>query len=232
MSSAQEVLRELEALGTEQTRKTWRRHGVGDNVYGVRYAELGALKKRIKQDHALAQQLWASGNHDARTLATMIADPAQMDEQQSEAWADDLHNYVTTGALADLVGAGPAARACMERWTASDEEWRGSAGWQILGQMAMNDATLPDAYFMPYLATIERDIHTRKNRVRYAMNNALIAIGGRNPALEQAALAVAAAIGKVQVDHGQTNCKTPDAIASIHKTRAHQDARQASASRR
>lgn len=77
---------------------------------------------------------------------------------------------------------------------------------------------------MPYLETIERDIHQRANRVREAMNSALIAIGMRSPALEEQALAIAAAIGKVHVDHGDTGCKTPDAAAYIHKARARQKA--------
>jgi len=224
MMTAQEVLQELETLGSEQTRKTYRRHGVGDNVYGVSYAALGALKKRIKSNHPLAVQLWASGNHDARILATMIADPAQMEEALLEAWAHDLGNYVVTGALADLAGASPTARACMERWTTADEEWVGSAGWHLLARLALTNPALPDAYFAPYLARIERDIHTQKNRVRYAMNSALIAIGQRNDALAQAALATAATIGRVHVDHGLTSCKTPDAATSIHRARARQRA--------
>ena len=114
MITAQEVLHELEALGTEQTRKTYRRHGVDDNMYGVSYAHLATLKKRIKSNHALAQQLWASGNHDARILATMIAVPAQMDAALLEAWAHDLGNYVVTDALAGLASGSPDARACME----------------------------------------------------------------------------------------------------------------------
>jgi hypothetical protein len=89
----------------------------------------------------------------------------------------------------------------------------------------MNDPALPDGFFEPYLARIERDIKTAKNRVRQAMNNALIAIGMRNDALEGCALAVAQAIGKVSVDHGQTSCKTPDASAYIRKGRERQRTR-------
>ena len=78
--------------------------------------------------------------------------------------------------------------------------------------------TLPNDYFTAHLATVEAQIHTRKNRVKDAMNNALIAIGIRNGELEAAALAAAARIGKVEVDHGQTGCKTPDAADYIRRT--------------
>ena len=51
---------------------------------------------------------------------------------------------------------------------------------------------------------------------------ALIAIGIRNGKLERNALAAAQKIGKVEVDHGETNCQTPDAAAYIRKTRQRQ----------
>jgi hypothetical protein len=93
----------------------------------------------------------------------------------------------------------------------------------------MNDPTLPDAFFEPHLARIERDIHAEKNRVREAMNNALIAIGMRDDALEARALAVAQTIGKVHVDHGETGCKTPDALSYIRKGRDRHRARASQA---
>jgi hypothetical protein len=49
------------------------------------------------------------------------------------------------------------------------------------------------------------------------MNSALIAIGIRNPKLQKLALAVAKEIGEVEVDHGDTSCKTPDAAEYILK---------------
>lgn len=52
------------------------------------------------------------------------------------------------------------------------------------------------------------------------MNSALIAIGIRNPELLEKALSIAAVIGKVQVDHGETSCKTLDAADYIRKTLA------------
>ena len=215
-----DVLQELEALGTEQNRKVYRRHGVGENLYGVSYANLGKLKKRLKTDHALALELWASGNHDARVLALMIADPGQADSDTLDAWVQDLDNYVIVDAFSSFIGSSPLARQKAEQWIESDDEWTGDAGWSLIGQLALKDSSLPDAYFEPYLARIERELPASKNRVRHAMNNAVIAIGVRNDVLEAEAVAAAKRIGKVVVDHGKTDCKTPDAIAYIAKTRA------------
>jgi 3-methyladenine DNA glycosylase AlkD len=221
-----DVLQQLESLGKEQARKIYRRHGVGDNQYGVSYADLGKLKKRIKTDHALALTLWASGIHDARVLATMIADPQQADSAMLDAWARDLDNYVITDAFSTYVAATPFAQQQAERWIQSADEWIATAGWNLMGSLAGNDRALPDSYFEPYLATIERSLHTSPNRVRYAMNNVVITIGLRSDALEGQAVAAAGRIGKVIVDHGQTSCKTPDAIAYIAKTKAHRAQKQ------
>lgn len=215
-----QTLQQLESLGTEQNRKVYRRHGVSDNLYGVSYAHQRKLAKTIRRNHPLALELWGSGNHDARILATFIADPAQADDALLESWAADLDSYVLTDAFAGFVGKTARCQDKAEQWYNAAGEWRGRAGWHLVSHLAMQNPDLPDAWFIAHLDTIEREIHTRQNRVRDAMNNALIAIGIRSPGLESLALAAAARIGKVEVDHGQTGCKTPDAAAYIQRTLA------------
>jgi 3-methyladenine DNA glycosylase AlkD len=213
----QDAMRELESLGTEQYRKTYRRHGVEGDCYGVSYASLEALRKKIKVDHGLAEKLWATGNHDARVLAAMIADPKKMDAATLDSWAETLRNHPETNAFANLAVRASQAPETAERWIAADAEFVEGAGWILLALLA-KDPKLPDSLFEGYMAVIEKDIHNRKNRVREAMNSALIAIGGyRNPALEAKALAAAAKIGPVDIDHGDTGCKTPDAAEYIRK---------------
>ncbi len=216
----QEVIAALEAVGTAQNRKVYARHGVGKNMYGVSYANLNKFKRRIKKDHTLAVELWATGNHDARILATMIDDPVAVTDEQIEGWLKDLDNYVITDAFSKLVSQTALARQKSEQWQASPDEWIGRAAWNLVAQLAMKEDRLQDAYFEKCLATIKDEIHERKNRVRDAMNSALIAIGIRNSELQDRALSVAAAIGKVEVDHGKTSCKTPDAAEYIRKTLA------------
>ena len=214
-----EVVARLKTAGTAQNRKVYRRHGVLGDKYGVRYAELGKFTKQIKTDHDLAVQLWDTGNHDARILATMIADPAKMKAALLDSWSRDLDSYPLTDAFVVLVSKTDFAPKKMEKWAPAKSEWIAQAGWALLSHLAVKHTDLPDSFFLEHLETIEREIHSRKNRVRHSMNGALIAIGLRNPNLEQRALAAAAGIGKVEVDHGETNCKTPDAAAYIRKAR-------------
>jgi len=221
MIKAYDLLLELELLGTEQNRKVYRRHGVNGYQFGVSFANLKRMAKRIGANTPLAEMLWCSGVHDARVLAAMVADGQSVTECLLDRWLADLDNYVLTDAFSDLVGRTRFALKKADVWSASSLEWRGAAGWNLVARLALHDPSLKDGYFLEKLERIMDHIHERPNRARYSMNNALIAIGVRNPALEQAALAASDRIGKVQVDHGETSCKTPDARAYILKTIQH-----------
>ncbi|XXU70535.1 DNA alkylation repair protein [Sorangium sp. So ce1151] len=214
-----EVMSELERLGTEQNRRVYRRHGAIDPLFGVSFAHMNALTKRIKRDHELAEALWATGNSDARTLAAAIADPARFTRDRLEAWLDGLRSPLLVDLFVKHIAANtPFARDAMERWTASADEWIGRAGWTLLGALASEDPSLPDSLFEERLSVIEASIHRARNRTREAMNGALISIGLRNEPLRGKALTAARRIGRVDVDHGETSCKTPDALDQIHKT--------------
>lgn len=221
----EELMSELHVLGTEQNRKTYARHGVKGAQFGISFANLDALAKRLKKDHTLALRLWESGNHDARMLATRLADADQLDISLAEAWVKDLDNYIITDAFSELISGSPWAQNLAETWRMKLEEWVSAAGWNITARMAMQ-SHLNDTYFESVLSDIGAGIHKARNRTRYSMNNALIAIGIRGGILQQRAIQAARAIGKVQVDHGQTSCKTPEAEAYILKTTARRGKRQ------
>ena len=211
----------LEREGTAQNRKVYARHGVTGPCFGVSYAALGKLKKLIKADHALALALWASENHDARVLACMIADPDALTAAQLNAWVKDMEYYALADALSGPAAKSPHAVSRMETWVKSKDEWISSAGWSIAARVALEENHIADKEFEALISRIETGIHAAKNFTRYAMNNALIAIGSRNDHLAELATAAASRIGKVEVDHGETGCKTPDAASYIAKVRAH-----------
>jgi 3-methyladenine DNA glycosylase AlkD len=220
-----EALSALKAAGSEKTRKMYARHGVTREMFGVSYADLEKLRKAIKTNDALAKQLWRSGNHDARTLAAMVADPAKATVASLSSWVNKLDHSLLAAAVSKLASRTPVARACFEKWRGSKKDHAAAAGWMTLAMLMQNDADLPDAYLERQLRDIENGIRSAGNETRYAMNGALIAIGGRNAKLQKLALAAAARIGTVEVDHGDTGCKTPDAAAYIKKVAARKKAR-------
>ena len=215
-----EAMKRLKAMGTAQNRKVYPRHGVNGELFGVSWADLGKLTKEIKADQPLAEALWATGNHDARILATMIAEPVTMKAATLDSWAKDLDNYVVTDAFSGVAARTPFAKARAEKWMKARGEWKAAVGWNLCGALA-GQVDLPDLWFEERIRVIEAGIDRAKNRVRHAMNQALICIGTRSPKLMKQARASAKRIGKVEVDHGETSCKTPDAGGYIEKTVAY-----------
>jgi 3-methyladenine DNA glycosylase AlkD len=214
----QETMRELESLGSEQTRKTFLRHGAPEPLFGVKFGDLEELRKRIKTNAGLAEALWDTGNSDARMLATMVADAAAMSWEHLDAWARalDWHSLVDVF-INNVALRSPHALKAVETWSSLSGEMQRRAGWQLLAALATKTEQLADDEFSVWLLRIEQGIHSAQNRVREAMNTALIAIGGRGGALQDMALEVAKRIGKVEVDHGDTACETPDAAESIER---------------
>lgn len=225
-SRLDEAMAALEAAGTAQNRKIYARHGASDPMFGVSYGELGALAKRFTNDHELALALFATGNHDARQLAAKIVDPAKLTVKAAEAWARAIDCYITAEAVAGVVAASPHARRRSDQWRDMRSEWIASAGWCLVAHTAESDIWTV-AELRDLLKQIEAEIHDRPNRVRHEMNQAVITIGLRSPALRKSAIATARRIGPVVVDHGETSCTTPDAIGYIDKTVAHREAQAA-----
>ena len=52
--TTKQALAKLKSLGTAQTRKTYGRHGVSGEMYGVKFGDLYQLVKEIKTDHKLS----------------------------------------------------------------------------------------------------------------------------------------------------------------------------------
>ncbi|WP_434299032.1 DNA alkylation repair protein [Corallococcus exiguus] len=222
----EETMRELERLGTAQTRKTYLRHGAPEPVSGVNFGPLGVLKKRIGTDGVLARALWASGHTEARFLATMVVDAPEMPWKELDAWAKGLDWYgLTPVFVANVVLRSPHAVKALT-WTQSKSEWVGQAGWQSLSALLTKTELLAGEDLLPWLKRIEQELPGAKNRVREAMNGALIAVGGSSGgAVQAAALATAKRLGKVEVDQGDTACETPDATEYILKMQARKDAK-------
>lgn len=213
-----QTMTELRKLGTAQTVKTYLRHGASEPLYGVKFGDLNKLKKKTGVDHALALELWETGNSDAQTFALMICEPSQMRSSQLDTWLRPLSYYLLVDMLASVTARSKFAAAKWAKWHRSKSDQTSTAGYGVLTNWLCHDAErVPDELITAALALIDSSIHDAPNRTRHAMNGLLIAAGVYRSDLRQEAIRVAKAIGKVEVDHGQTACKTPDAVAYINK---------------
>lgn len=218
-----QALKALKAAGTAQNVKVYRNHGVKGELYGVSYAFLKQLEKQVEHDLALAEALWATGNHDARVFACWIADADEVTTSALDAWSDDVDNHVLANEVVSLAAYTSLGADLSRSWRKRKAEWRSTLGWSVVGSLAMQpsrgpaEGGLADEELVECLEVIAREIHGAPNRTRHAMNRALIAIGCRK-STSRAALAVAKRVGPVEVDHGPTSCKTDIAYDTIRKT--------------
>lgn len=220
-----ETMSELEKAGSAQTRKTYLRHGATEPMFGVSFATLKVLTKRIRIDQELAEALWETKNFDARNLAVKIADPAGISSKELDRWAASATARMCGGYVAHLAAESPHGRAKAEKWLLAKDEPTRFAAWSLVAALAMIDEGAPDSWFVERLGEIEKGIHSAPNGQKYAMNAALIAIGCRGMGLRKAATTAAKRIGVVEVDHGDTDCKTPVAAESIEKAWGHAKAK-------
>ena len=223
-----EVMAILESLGTEQTCKTWKRHGATGPMFGVLFGELFKLMKRIDVDHELARQLWATGNVDARNLAMKIADPLAMTSDELDRWAIENSMHMCSLYIATLAAEGPHARNKLRKWLDSSNERLRASGWKLLGRLSELDESFPEDQLLSGVEVIEKSIHNAPNEMKSDMNRTLITIGGRSSTMRKAVLAAAKRIGKVTIDHGDTACKTPDVAETVEKMWARSEAKYGS----
>lgn len=218
--TAQEVLAQLKKLGTEQTKKTLVRHGAREPFFGVKVADLKVLQKKIKTDHALALELYDSGNSDAMYLAGYIADPAKFTKAQLRKWVKGAYWYMISCFTVPWVASESAhGRELALEWMDSDKEQIAAAGWATYSSLVSikPDAELELGEIERLMSRVKAEIGSAPDRVRYCMNNFVIAVGGYVAPLSAKAKAVGKALGTVEVDMGDTSCKVPDACEYIAK---------------
>ena len=160
------------------------------SALGVSMANLQKIAKRLGRDHDLAAALWATGVYEARMLASLIDDPAQVTPQQMDAWRADFDNWgIVDTVCFKLFDQSPHAFAKVAPWTALNDEFGRRAGFALLACLALHVKDGDDQPFLDGLALIERAAGDDRNFVKKAANWALRAIGLRqSPVLKAAAL--------------------------------------------
>ena len=220
MKTVSAVMTELKKKGSEQTRKTFCRHGAPNEMFGVKVADLKIIAKKIKGQQELACELYETGNSDAMYLAGIVADGSQMTKRQLQSWAKAaswymLAEYTVPGVAVES----PHARDLSLKWIDSKQESVASTGWcTYSGILAVTpDEELDRSEIKELLNRIVTQIDSAPNRVRYTMNGFVISVGAYVKPLLKQAKAAAKKIGVVSVDVGETACKVPLATDYIKK---------------
>lgn len=188
--NAEEVLEELRRLGDPRHLAGLSRSGIpSERAFGVPVPKLRRLAKRLGKDHRLAEALWRSGAHEARMLASMVAEPGKVTEEQMERWIADVCSWDLCGTCCgELFDKTPYAYRKAGAWSKRPEEFVKRAGFALMASLAVHDKRAPDEAFLKLLPYIEQGASDDRNFVKKAVNWALRSIGKRNLSLNDAAI--------------------------------------------
>jgi len=180
--SAKAVLAELKRNGSAAYKADMsKRYGIVTKapVYGVPVGVLRKMAKRIGYDHALAEELWKSGVHDARMLATMVDDPVQVTAAQMDRWIKDCDNWaIVDTACFHYWDRSPHAFKQIEKWAKAKPEFIKRGAFALLASAALHK-TISDEQCLRGLELIEANANDPRNFVKKSVNWALRGIGGK-----------------------------------------------------
>ncbi|PLT43645.1 hypothetical protein B8V81_2076 [Paenibacillus pasadenensis] len=196
------VLHELEALGKERLKKMYLGNGAHEPLFGVATGEMKPLYRKIKRNQPLAEQLYATGNYDAMYFAGVIADPDAMSAADFERWIDAAYFYMLSDyVVAVTLAESDIAQEVADRWIASGDELRMSAGWSCYCWLLGNrpDAAFSQEKLAGLLDQAKRTIHDAPKRAKISMNNFVYTVGVSYVPLHERAVEIAQQIGPVDI---------------------------------
>ena len=185
-----DVLSRLRALSDPKVQAALERAGSHPrSALGVSATDLRKLADEIGVDRLIAQQLWASGIHEARLLASLIDDPERVTSKQMERWVRDFDTWDLCDACCEnLFHKTPFAFGKVSTWSARREEYVKRAAFSLLASLAAHDQSSPDSEFLRFLPVVVREAGDERPLVRKAIAAALRQVGLRKATLRKAAL--------------------------------------------
>lgn len=187
------ILGRLKALSNPEAVAGMERFGINPkNTYGVSIPVLRKMAKEEGRNHSLALELWESGIHEARVLASMLDVPVEVTASQMESWVSDFDSWdVCDQCCSNLFDKTPMAHRKAIEWSSRKEEFVKRAGFALMAALSVHDKRATNSQFRKYLPVIKRESVDDRNFVKKAVNWALRQIGKRNPQLNRAAIKTA-----------------------------------------
>jgi 3-methyladenine DNA glycosylase AlkD len=193
-----EIVDRLKAHSSVAAVEGMARFGINPkNTLGVSIPIIRSMAKEVGRDHRLAQQLWASGIHEARILAPMIDDPPQVTATQMESWVKDFDSWdVCDQCCSNLFDKTTVAHQKALEWSARKDEFVKRAGFVLMACLAVHDKEASNSQFERFLPVVVRESTDERNFVKKAVDWALRQIGKRNLSLNRLALKTAKQVQK------------------------------------
>lgn len=188
-----EVLNDLKSRENSKSREGMSRFGINpEKAFGISVKYLRELGKKIGKNHKLVLELWETGFHEARILATIIDEPNKASKSQFNKWINDVNSWDLCDQLCNnlLVKTVYAYDLAFE-WSKSKTEFKKRAGFTLFAVIAVHWKHLEDLDFIKVFPRIIDEATDDRNFVKKAVNWALRQIGKRNSNLNKLAVETA-----------------------------------------
>jgi 3-methyladenine DNA glycosylase AlkD len=193
-----DILHELRQVADSSRLEGMARYGITtDSALGVSIPDLRRAARKIGENLNLASELWQSGIHEARILASMIVRPDWITESLMDQWVAGFNSWDLCDQCCNnlFVYTQFAHKKALE-WSLYDKEFIKRASFTLMACLAVHDKTSSDEPFIQFLERIENHAIDERNYVKKAVNWALRQIGKRNSSLNKKAISSAETILK------------------------------------
>jgi len=214
------VMEELEALGKERMKKMYMTNGAQEPLFGAATGAMKPIKRKIKINQPLAEELYATGNYDAMYFAGVIADPKAMTEADFNRWIDKAYFYMLSDyVVAVTLSESDIAQDVSDKWIESGEELKMSAGWSCYCWLLGNrkDSEFSEDKISNMLDKVKASIHEAPERTKSAMNNFVYTVGVSFKPLHEKAVETAKQIGVVEMKRDNKKSSFLNASENIQK---------------
>lgn len=222
--TAKEIIKKLKTFYNAKNIKGKAKFGItAKNVIGgpttpVLRKMAGQIRKNHTKTerHKLALELYDSGIHEAKSLATLIDVPELVDKKQMESWALRFENWADCDdACSRLFDRTPFAYNQAQAWAKRKEEFVRRAGFALMATLSVHDKSASDEKLREFFPLIKKYSADERNFVKKAVNWALRQIGKRNSNLRQDAIKLAKEIEKLDSKSARWIAK--DALKELEK---------------
>lgn len=213
-------MEELEALGKERMKKMYMTNGAQEPLFGAATGAMKPIKRKIKINQPLAEELYATGNYDAMYFAGVIADPKAMTEADFDRWIDKAYFYMLSDyVVAVTLSESDIAQEVSDKWIESGEELKMSAGWSCYCWLLGNrkDSEFSEDKISNMLDKVKSSIHEAPERTKSAMNNFVYTVGVSYKPLHEKAVETAKQIGVVEMKRDNKKSSFLNASENIQK---------------
>ncbi len=193
-----EIIKRLKSLRNQKNIDGMARFGISPtNTLGVPIPVLRSIAKKTGKNHEVALELWQSGIHEARILASMMADPEKLGKQTAQEWIADFDSWdVCDQSCSNLLDKADYAFALAYECIKSEKEFIRRTGFVLFATSAVHNKQAADSVFEDFFPSIVKYSTDNRNFVKKAVNWALRQIGKRNLRLNKQAVKLAAKLAK------------------------------------